>query len=491
MFGKIRKPGQGRDFKKIINYSIFGFMCLLFAFIGLGNNGAGVSGAGTAATVNGTVIAARDFQQRLRDYENQEGPMHGLSDAQRQDEMKQTELRTMQQLVHLELLYQAAVKTDVFPTVGAIRDLIVNVPAFQNNGRFDREYYQRFLDSEQMSAGDFEGKIGHDIVIDQLNKMIMDAWAPSGLVDGLTDEVHNTKADFSYVKIDTDQLAQSIVTDADVAAFLAKPGNKDRIKADYQSNIQDYQPKEMIHVRHILIKGDSPAALAKIKSIQKRLTVRNFAAMAKKYSEDEGTKLKGGDLGTFGRNTMVKEFEDAAFSAKPGTIVGPVKSPFGYHLILVESHTTTPAKPYAQIEREIARKMIGETKKDQIVREFVSAVKSEAATNAVLAKYHLKWQDGGTVSGSDSYVAKLGLGDEGVVAVLSTPPGHIYGDVLRSGPDAYLIQTKKIYTQQQKSGANNEMASYRKYENGNDILQLWVTELAKTATIHVNRIFLK
>jgi parvulin-like peptidyl-prolyl isomerase len=60
-----------------------------------------------------------------------------------------------------------------------------------------------------------------------------------------------------------------------------------------------------------------------------------FDMLARKWSQDEGTRRRGGDLGFFGRGKMVKEFEDAAFGANPGDVVGPVKSPFGYHLIQV------------------------------------------------------------------------------------------------------------------------------------------------------------
>ncbi len=87
---------------------------------------------------------------------------------------------------------------------------------------------------------------------------------------------------------------------------------------------------EKVHAAHILVKDQKQAyeILARAKAGE------DFGALAKQYSTCP-SKSKGGDLGTFGRGQMVKKFEDAAFGAKKGDIVGPVKTDFGYHLIKV------------------------------------------------------------------------------------------------------------------------------------------------------------
>lgn len=90
---------------------------------------------------------------------------------------------------------------------------------------------------------------------------------------------------------------------------------------------------------HILIhieNNDSNSALKRAQEILiEAKRGGNFAELAKKYSKDPGSADKGGDLGWFGKGRMVKPFEDAVFSAKPGQIVGPIRTPFGYHIIKV------------------------------------------------------------------------------------------------------------------------------------------------------------
>ena len=108
---------------------------------------------------------------------------------------------------------------------------------------------------------------------------------------------------------------------------------------------------DFLQARHILIatpptqsanpadnKGADAAALAKANKIAAEVKSgkKTFEAAAKESSDDPGSKVNGGDLGVFVRGTMVPEFTKAAFAAKPGEVVGPVKSQFGYHIIRVD-----------------------------------------------------------------------------------------------------------------------------------------------------------
>jgi peptidyl-prolyl cis-trans isomerase C len=125
------------------------------------------------------------------------------------------------------------------------------------------------------------------------------------------------------------------------------------VQKAYTENLKDY---EQVKARHILIapKG-SPAAQtgkkeltddeakAKAEDLRKQIVAgANFDELAKKESDDTGSGARGGDLGSFGHGQMVPEFETAAFSAKVGDVTPVVKTQFGYHIIKVEAHDSTP-----------------------------------------------------------------------------------------------------------------------------------------------------
>lgn len=104
------------------------------------------------------------------------------------------------------------------------------------------------------------------------------------------------------------------------------------IKAFFDKNHAQFDKPEQVKARHILVADLATAntVLAKLKA------GGSWDALAKQYSTDPASKDKGGELGYFGKGQMVPQFQAAAFGAKVGQIVGPIKSPFGYHIIQVE-----------------------------------------------------------------------------------------------------------------------------------------------------------
>ena len=142
--------------------------------------------------------------------------------------------------------------------------------------------------------------------------------------------------------IQLDRLADAAVTDEAVAAAYAARSR------------EFHRPR--VHARHILVRDRQLADELHQKLTAKKARDRaDFAELAAEHSQDPGTKGKGGDLGWFHQGRMVKVFSEAAFSAEPGTVVGPIESRFGFHLIeVLERADKTPLEAVrAELEREV------------------------------------------------------------------------------------------------------------------------------------------
>lgn len=150
--------------------------------------------------------------------------------------------------------------------------------------------------------------------------------------------------------------------------------------------------EEQVHARHILItpgKPDSPEApdpareqrdkaqaRAKAEQVLKRARAGgDFAALAKEFSSDPGSKDKGGDLGWFGAGQMIPEFDKAAFALQPGQISDIVESQFGFHIIKVEE------RRMGEKDRNIARETIEQEKREKWVDDIVKRSHVTVAEN--------------------------------------------------------------------------------------------------------------
>lgn len=155
----------------------------------------------------------------------------------------------------------------------------------------------------------------------------------------------------------------------------------DDLKKAYDANKNQY---EQVKARHILVafKG-SPAAQAgkteltdeqakaKAEDLRKQITGgASFEELAKKESDDVGSGAQGGDLGEFSRGQMVPEFEKAAFDAKVGDVTPVVRTQFGYHIIKVDSHGSTP---FEEVKANLER-----TERQQRLQAELEKMKSSA-----------------------------------------------------------------------------------------------------------------
>jgi peptidyl-prolyl cis-trans isomerase C len=134
-----------------------------------------------------------------------------------------------------------------------------------------------------------------------------------------------------------------------------------QLKGYYQAHKADYTTPEQVCASHILLKTEADA-----QAVMKDLAGgADFATEAKAKSTGPSAS-KGGDLGCFGKNQMVQPFADAAFKAQVGKVVGPVKTQYGYHVILVTKHTQATTKPFDQVKSDVESKLRQEHANQQV-----------------------------------------------------------------------------------------------------------------------------
>jgi foldase protein PrsA len=155
------------------------------------------------------------------------------------------------------------------------------------------------------------------------------------------------------------------VSDADIETYFDK-------------NRAVFDKPEQVRARHILT--DSRA-----KALQVLAGLRaggNWTTLARQYSTDPSSKNKGGELGFFARAAMVTPFSDAAFNAEVGQLVGPVKTPFGYHIIQVEGRTRA-AKATLAASRDQIRATLRQQHEATVVPAFLQQLRSAAKIEIV------------------------------------------------------------------------------------------------------------
>lgn len=185
--------------------------------------------------------------------------------------------------------------------------------------------------------------------------------------------------------------AFKMVTPFEDAAYNTKVGQVSkpfRTQFGYHIlKVDDLKPSEgEIEAAHILILDTTDVGKKKIFEVYEKLIVNNsFEELAKQYSEDNGSKNRGGKLGKFGTGRMVKPFEDAAFSLqKEGAFSKPFKTRFGWHIVkLIKKH---PVKPFKELEKELrnkiknsARMQMSETAVINKLKATYNIVENEAA----------------------------------------------------------------------------------------------------------------
>ena len=169
------------------------------------------------------------------------------------------------------------------------------------------------------------------------------------------------------------QIVPTFVTDDDMLEEAHKV---------YDQTVKDIGPDGLVQASHILILIPQKATDAQQQEAKRRIDSvytalkagAEFEALAKQVSQDPGSAQRGGMLGWFSRNQMVKEFEDVAFALKPDEMSAPFQSPFGWHIILLKGRKQLEPFDFHRenilkfLEQRDARNQITERKLNAIVK---------------------------------------------------------------------------------------------------------------------------
>lgn len=345
------------------------------------------------------------------------------------------EAQVGQQLVQQAVLLQAAHRLGIHASDDDVRQFLQTGPTGQvlfPDGKFigQEAYASLISDRLNMSVAQFEENIKNEIAIRRLQSLITAGVTVGDQEVRDTYRKNNIKIKFDYAIVSSDDLLKTInPSDSDLEAFFKKnaaryanavpeerkiayfaftpndvPGGvpqptQQQIEQYYNDHKADYSVPEQAKSRHILIKvapgadaKTDAAAKAKAEDILKQLKAGgSWKDLAKKYSDDPGSKDSGGELGFAQRGRMVPEFDNAIFTQKIGDIQ-IVKSQFGYHIVQVEDRQTAHTQPLNEVLPQIQATMVRDASA-QAQQKYAQDLTSEAIKNGLektAAAHHLE-----------------------------------------------------------------------------------------------------
>ena len=352
--------------------------------------------------------------------------------------------------------------------------------AFEGGGFAKDRYVTEVQNRLGMSVPDFENFLRDDMLMEKFRRLVTASVSVSPSEIENEFRRRNEKVQIEYALVKPAELASSIhPTDAELSTYFSKNAGRyqvpekrsaryalldlaklresatvsdEALRAYYNAHLDQYKVENRAHVEHILFKtiGKTDAEIAEIRQtaedvLKKAKSGANFEDLAKKYSEDDATKPKGGDLGWIVEKQTVPEFEQAAFSVPKGSVSDLVKTQYGFHIIKVLDRETAHTKPFEEVRASIVPLLTDQklsADANNISTQMAAAVRqsNRQSLDDLARKFNLKLGETQPASVTDP------VGDLG-----NTPELHQALFQLRSGelsqpfqlPQGYVILTPK------------------------------------------------
>ena len=416
-----------------------------------------------------TIEEARKYYQNLRErYQTAYG-------ARFTEEMVQKlglKDRAVKDLIHRVLLLQEARRLGLRVTPEEVQSSLEGIPAFLKDGVFDKATYQRAVQRVGMTLPVFEANQQQMLLIGKVQSLIASSVKISEreVLDAYRNDYEKVNLDLAL--LNPEDIKDASPTPEEVKNYFSKHREDFKVPARakasyllfdpksytkgvevtakeienyYQSNPEKFIQPKRIKVRHILLKADPKDAEGLTKARQKAESIReeaskgkDFSRLAKQYSEDPGTKDRGGELGFISKGQVVPEFEEAAFGLKAGEIGPVIQTAYGLHIIKVdeiqEEKTEPLDKVKDQIQTFLRTRKAREIAHDEADQAYGAAVKGKTLEGFAKEK-NLAFKETGLFSAAD----KVDLDPKLKDAALSLSKGEV-SPVLRLGETFAVLQ---------------------------------------------------
>ena len=364
---------------------VLGTLAVVFVFWGVELR-TSYSASNYAATVNGDKISLRDAQFA---WQQQQTQLQQMLKGDIPEALKKSQQQAvMDRLIRLQLLQQQADKLGYNVSDAALDKALQEIDEFKVDGKFNVDRYTATIRSIGKSKSQFEADYRNQLTVQRLQGSVANTAFITPDEATRAQALLNEQRDIEYATISAKTFLPTVnVSDAEVQSYYNAnkssyltsetvdlkyvelklsdvasqvPVTEDALRVYYQQNKDKFGTAEQRHAHHILITTgdgvDDAAAKKQAEDVLAKIKAGgSFEALAKQYSKDPGSAVKGGDLGWAKRGIYLKPFEDALFDMHPGEVRGPIKSDFGYHIIRldeIQGGTSTFEQVRAEVEKD-------------------------------------------------------------------------------------------------------------------------------------------
>ncbi|HAY40229.1 MAG TPA: peptidyl-prolyl cis-trans isomerase [Desulfobacteraceae bacterium] len=388
---------------------LLGAIVIVFIFWGVGSFRS--QRGGRVALVNGDQITLDEYREAYNNLIEQLRRRFGNNLDEDMLKQLQVKRQALNQLIDNKLLVQESKRLKFRVSEKELADAILNITAFQRAGIFDSRLYKDVLDRLKMTPEAFEEAQKNAMLIDKLRTLITSSakisdqealewfnWVNASVnIDYVffspnrykdihpSDEEIKTFFENHKETYKTDPMVKVRYLNFNPDAFQSKVELSDEeIREYYDENLETFKIPKTVEARHILLRVNQDADPETVKKTKERALHilklakegKDFAELAKQYSEGP-TRDKGGYLGKFKKEAMVKPFADVAFSMKAGEISEPVRTQFGWHLINVEKVNEASVTSFDDAKKDIQKKLTDDMAKS-LAYDEAEAVSDDA-----------------------------------------------------------------------------------------------------------------